>query len=76
MNKPFEIADLAMKLKEDVPQDLEAQALKKVNALFAWIEESIAIHPSPIVKGVGAMFIQYVKPEIYAAVDKIDGQVG
>jgi hypothetical protein len=76
MNKPFEIADLAMKLKEDVPQDVEAQALKKVNALFAWIEESIAIHPSPIVKGIGAMFIQYVKPEIYAAVDKIDGKVG
>lgn len=73
MDKPFDVKVLVEKLKvAGLPIAEEAVELL-VKEVFAWVEESAAIHPNAIVKAAVPLAIQVVKPVLAAEINKIDG---
>jgi hypothetical protein len=76
MEKPFDFKALAEKLKSEGLPMAEAAAEKLAAAVFAWTEESLAIHPNVLVKGIGLPAVAILKPLALGAIDKIDGQPG
>ena len=76
MTKPFETKDLMDKLKAEGLPVTEVLAEKLAGIVFAWTEESLAIHPNALVKGIGLPAVAILKPLALGAIDKIDGQPG
>lgn len=76
MEKPFDKAALAEKLKAQGLPLAEDLAEKLALCFFEWTEESLAIHPNPIVKTIGQGAVAALKPLALQEIDKIDGLPG
>lgn len=72
--KPYDVKELALRLKELGLAEAESVAKKVVETVFAWVEESAKKSPSAyddLLLGIVAL----VKSEILAQIDKISPNV-
>lgn len=76
MLKPFDLADLGAKLQAKGLPAVEGLAELVAGEVFAWAEESCAIHPNVFVKAVGVPAVAMLKPLAMSAIDQIDGVEG
>lgn len=76
MTQAFDLKDLEARLKAQGMPALEGLAEIVAKEVFAWTEESCAIHSNAIVKAIGAPAIAMLKPFAMNYIDKIDGQPG
>lgn len=76
MEKPFDTKDLAERLKAKGLPAVEGVAELAVGEVFAWVKDSLAIHPNALVKGIGLPAVAILEPLAMEQLDKIDGQPG
>lgn len=75
MEKAFDLKGLEEKLAAKGMPVVEAMAEKASEAVFEWLEESVAMHPSAYIKFLLPVLMT-IKPLAKAEIDKIDGQPG
>lgn len=75
MTKPFDLKDLAEKLKAQGLPVAEDMAKLIVEQTLAWIEESVTLSPSKY-DDFAIPVIEAMKPFIMKEIDKIDGVEG
>jgi hypothetical protein len=73
--KAYDIANLAIKLKDQGLELAEESAELILKATFEWLEESAKLSATPY-DDMAMIVIPQVKNFISKAVDKIDGQQG
>ena len=76
MDTPFDTKDLAARLKAKGLPAVEGVAELVVGEVFAWMKDSLMIHPNALVKGIGVPAVSILEPLAMEAVNKIDGQPG
>ncbi len=76
MEQAFDKKELVQKINAIVAPNAEVVVEQVLNEVWIWLEQSAAIHPSPIVKTAVPLAIQTLKPLVNQAVNKIDGQPG
>lgn len=75
MEKAYDLAVLAEKLKSKGLDVAEDAARHLVEATFEWVEESAKLSVTPY-DDMALIILPQVKKMALAAVDKIDGKIG
>lgn len=73
MTESFDLKDLSARLEAKGLPAVEGVAKLAVTEILDWASESCAIHDNPLVKAIGVMAVETVRPLILEQVDKIDG---
>ena len=76
MEKSFDTKDLAVRLEAKGLPAIEGLAEIVTAEVFAWVKDSLAIHPNALVKAIGLPAVAILEPLAMQAVDKIDGLPG
>lgn len=76
MEKPFDFGDLEARLKKSGLPAIEGVAELAAKDIFAWVNDSLMIHPNALVKAIGLPAVAILQPLAMGAIDKIDGQPG
>lgn len=75
MLKPYDLKDLAEKLKARGLDMAEEGAKIVIEETSKWVEESAELSPTPF-DNIAVVVMPEIKKLALAAADKIDGQVG
>jgi hypothetical protein len=75
MEKPFDLKDLAERLKKSGMDLLEEEVKLIVKESSLWLKDSLLIHPSPYAK-LAIPLVDSIEPELLKMADKIDGKEG